>query len=95
MDDDELVKMAMFKLGEASRRMRALASTAQASGAQRILMAVAQVLAAQQDELAIALEGDLTDAAEGARRSGPSARQQAGAADTRRPKLRLATGRRK
>jgi hypothetical protein len=95
MDDREVIKMAVFKLGEAASRVRALATTAQASGVQRLLAAVAQVLAAQQEGLRVALDSDLSEPGEEPRTQAAPPRRRARPGIAQPSGLRLATGGRK
>ncbi len=95
MDDQEVISIAVFKLGEAASRLRALGSTVQAASVQRLLAAAAQVLAAQQKELRVFLESGRGEAEGEPRREEPPPRGQARSTDAPRGALRLATGGRK
>ncbi len=92
MDDLELMKIAVFKLGEAARRMGALASTARTPGVQRLLAAAAQLLAAQQEELRVTLDGALPEPEEEPQVDGVQPRRRRRPAADRQTKLRLAAG---
>ena len=51
MDELELIKMAVFKIGETARRMDALANAAQSPRGRQLLATLAQLLAVQEQEL--------------------------------------------
>lgn len=56
MDETELVKMAVFKIGETARRMDALAQAAQSQRKRELLQSLARLLAVQEQELRAMLE---------------------------------------
>ena len=67
MDEFELIKIGAFKLGDAARRMDALARAAQTTRVVRLMTALSRRLAAEKEELLDSLEVATASAPRGKR----------------------------